>query len=203
MRGPEVIYFEGLPGSGKTSLINLISASYPNIFSTVGEYVDPVGGLEASVRYDQRYFLANDELKYKLARESGKPCLVDRGHLSTVLYSLAYTRIRGNHDLSYVVDWYFDTILENGMLPDQYIYLDIAPETSLARRARSLDWDNMWDHKEALIFARDNYPIYMRTYESNVQVFTLNSDRQSLREMQNEIVIYLGCNNSTQGHISL
>lgn len=201
MRNPEVIYFEGLPGSGKTSLTDLVSVSHSDVFKKVSEYVVPVEALEASVQYNQRYFQTNDELKYKLARECGKTCLVDRGHLSTVLYSLAYNRIRGDQDLSYIIDWYFDRILKERMLPDRYIYLDISPETSLARRARSLDWDNMWEHKEALIFARENYPILMQTYESEIPVYTLNSDSQSLPEMQKKIVVFLASDNRTQGYI--
>ena len=200
MRSPEVIYFEGLPGSGKTSLTDLVSVSHSDVFKKVSEYVVPVKALEASVQYNQRYFQTNDELKYKLARECGKTCLVDRGHLSTVLYSLAYNRIRGDQDLSYILDWYFDRILKERMLPDRYIYLDISPETSLARRTRSLDWDNMWEHREALIFARENYPILMQTYESEIPVFTLNSDCQSLPEMQNEIVVFLTGEHSNRGY---
>ena len=201
MRNPEVVYFEGLPGSGKTSLIKQMAASHPDRFTTVDEYVDPNEASSASIQYDQTFFLANDELKYKLARRSEKPCcLVDRGHLSSVLYSLAYTRIRGDRDLPYVVDWYFDRILKDGMLPDRYIYLDISPETSLARRTRTLGWDNMWDHKDALVFARENYPIFMRTYELGVPVLTLNSEQQSLPEMQEEVVVFLASEKNNQGY---
>lgn len=71
MRNPEVIYFEGLPNSGKTTLIKQITTSYPGALISVDEYIHPDKDKESNFD-SQRFFMENDELKYKFARESGR-----------------------------------------------------------------------------------------------------------------------------------
>ncbi len=192
MKNPEIIYFEGLPRSGKTTLTNQLSREYPQL-AAVGEYIHPA--LEDESNWaNQRIFMENDELKYKVAQAYGKQCLVDRGHLSTLLYTHAYNLIRGDKDLSYVDDWYAGTILKNKMLPDMYIYLDIPAEVSFNRRTIPLDLDNMWDHLEALNFARENYPRYIGTFEPNVPLITLSSHTLCIAELKTEVATILGLN---------
>jgi len=192
MRSPEVVYFEGLPGTGKTTLVTQLANSRPDILVPVNEYVHPGKDIPENYK-NQRFFMENDELKYKAARESGRRSLVDRGHLSTVLYTHAYRQIRGDQDLSYVDDWYTGKILKDKMLPDMYILLDIPPELSMARRIRELDPDNnIWDHLQALNFARENYPRYMGLFEPSVPVLTLSSHTMTIVDLKKEIAAILG-----------
>lgn len=194
MKSPEVVYFEGLPKAGKTSITRKISSEYPSLV-LVPEYVHPA--LEDPANWDKQFiFTENDEMKYQIARNSGKQCLVDRGHLSTLLYTHAYNLIRGDKDLRYVDDWYMGTIIKKGLLPDYYVYMDIPPEVSLARRTLPLDDDNMWDHIEALKFARDNYPRYMGMFEPSVPLLTLSSGSLTIEEMKIEVIHLLGLENS-------
>lgn len=193
MRSPEIVYFEGLPYSGKTTLIRQISAEYPDIFTAIDEYIHPdlLKGVDID---DQRVFMENDELKYQVARDSGRRCLVDRGHLSTVLYSHAYSRIKGDQDLSYVDEWYFGKILRDRMLPDLYILLDISPQISLIRKTTPFDLNNMWDNIDALNYAGDNYPRYIGVYEPDVPVLVLSSNSMTLPQLKDEIVAFFGIN---------
>lgn len=194
MRNPEVIYFEGLPGSGKTTLTTQIANSRPDMLVSIGEYVHPGKNIPENYT-NQRFFMENDELKYRAARESGRKSLVDRGHLSTVLYAHAYKQIRGDKDLSYVDDWYVGKILKDKMLPDMYIFLDIPAEVSIMRRISTFDPDNnIWDHLQALNFARENYPRYMGLFEPNVPVLTLSSVTMTIAELKKEIATILGIN---------
>lgn len=191
MARPEVIYFEGLPFSGKTSLTSQIAREHPDEFASVEEYTHPDKDIPGIFDY-QEFFMRNDELKYRIARECGKRCLVDRGHLSTVLYSHAYNRIKGYRDLSFVDDWYTEKILRENMLPDMYIHLDVSPETSIARRTGELTEDNMWDHLEGLKFARTHFPLYVAMYEPHVPVITLDSENKSIAELKNDVESVLG-----------
>lgn len=193
MRSPEIVYFEGLPCSGKTTLIRQIAAEYPDVFASIDEYLHPdlLKGVDVD---DPRVFIENDELKYQVARECGRRCLVDRGHLSTVLYSHAYNRIKGDRDLSHVDEWYFGKILRDKLLPDVYVLLDIPAQTSLSRRTTPFDLNNMWDHVDALEYARENYPRYMGIYEPNVPVLVLSSGSMTLAQLKNEVVTFLGVN---------
>lgn len=193
MRNPEIVYFEGLPYSGKTTLTKQIAAEYPDILTTIDEYIHPelLKGVEIN---DQRVFMENDELKYQVARDSGRRCLVDRGHLSTVIYSHAYNRIKGGRDLLYVDEWYFGKILRDRLLPDAYVLLDISAQTSLSRKTSPFDLNNMWDHIDALEYARENYPRYMGIYEPDVPVLVLSSNLMTRPQLKNEIVYFLGLN---------
>ncbi len=186
MKNPEVIYFEGLPGSGKTTLTTQLAQMHPQTF-LVPEYVHP--GKDNPASFDsQRFFMENDELKYKAARDSEKQALVDRGHLSTVLYSHAYQQIRGDKDLAYVDGWYVGKILKDRMVPDMYILLDISPELSMERRASTYNPDNnIWDHLEALKYARDSYTRFISAFEPNIPVLALNSATLTIPDLKREI----------------
>ncbi len=187
MARPEVIYFEGLPFSGKTSIVTQIAQEHPDEFIAVEEYIHPDKNVPGVFDY-QEFFMRNDELKYRIARECGKRCLVDRGHLSTVLYSHAYGKIKGDRDLSFVDEWYIEKILGNNMLPDMYVHLDVSPETSMARRTGALAEDNMWDYVEGLQFARTHFPLYVALYESHIPVLTLDSEIKSVAELKTDVV---------------
>ncbi len=191
MARPEVIYFEGLPFSGKTSITSQIAEEYPDEFASVEEYTHPDKDIPGIFDY-QEFFMRNDELKYQIARACERRCLVDRGHLSTVLYSHAYNRINDDRDLAFVDDWYRGKILRENMLPDMYIHLDVSPETSIARRTGPLVEDNMWDHLEGLQFARTHFPLYVAMYESHIPVITLDSESRSISELKTDVELILG-----------
>lgn len=192
MKSPEVVYFEGLPGSGKTTLTTSLASSRPDILAFIPEYIHP-GKNDPKNFENQRFFMENDELKYKVARESSKKSLVDKGHLSTVLYTHAYRQIRGDKGLSYVDDWYIGKILKDRMLPDMYILLDISAEVSLARRVSTFDPDNnIWDHLQALNFARENYLRYIALFEPSVPLLVLDSGTMTIPELKKEIAVILG-----------
>src|SRR6185369_7824262 len=143
MAKSNVVYVEGLPGSGKTTLLKRLSLIVPNL-TVVSEYVNPTEADEAISEDDEGYFLANDERKWRTARVAGGACVVDRGHLSTVLYNKAHERIKGEHQVD-VDTWYHGRILPTNMQPDAYGHLDTVPETPLRRRPTA-GWDNMWDY---------------------------------------------------------
>lgn len=186
MKKPLVVYIEGLPGGGKTTLVHQTAELYPTIFDAIPEYIDRQAGNKASERTDQAYFLKNDEAKYRQARNSDKISLVDRGHLSTVLYCKAFEMIIGQRLID-VDDWYVNHILAKGMLPDLYVHLIVAPRTTFARRPKTLTWNNMWDYEVALNFARTQFMKYVQEYE-HVPVLELNADVQSINEIREAVM---------------
>lgn len=185
----KVVYIEGLPGSGKSTLIERLSLRFPDLH-TIGEYIDTTNSVDALNDGDETFFVRNDENKYKTARLKAGLCIVDRGHLSTILYNKAYEKIKGQLPVD-VDRWYSDKILAGNMLPDAYIHLDTVPATSLARRAKS-DWDNMWDYEEALEFASIGYREYMAKYEAHIPVLHLSADSLSIEQVDAEVIKFLG-----------
>lgn len=113
---------------------------------------------------------------------------------SLFAYVYTYNRIKGDRDLSYVDDWYFGKILRDRMLPDLYILLDVSPQISLSRKITPFDLDNMWDHIDALNYARDNYSRYIGVYEPDVPVLVLSSNSMTLPQLKDEIITFLGVN---------
>jgi thymidylate kinase len=190
MSSAEVIYVEGLPGSGKTTLIGRLALRHPGLFNTIGEYVDPGEATAAVAASDETYFTRNDVNKYRAARASLLPCLVDRGHLSTLLYNQAHELVQG-HTIVDVDTWYRETILGQGMLPDAYIHLDTEPITSLKRRPPAVDWINIWDDERALTFARQGYADLMAGPEASVPVLRLQADRMNFTEIDTAVMSFL------------
>jgi thymidylate kinase len=186
----EAVYIEGLPASGKTTLIGRMALRFPDALTTIGEYVHPEEATAALANNDETYFMRNDTLKHDLARSATRTCLVDRGHLSTVLYNKAHQAIYGQ-SLVDVDTWYADTILGEGKLPDVYIHLDTDPLTSLKRRPPAENWLNMWDDPQALAIARQGYRDYMEQFESEVPVLRLPADQMNFAEIDQEVSQFL------------
>lgn len=186
MQEPLVIYFEGLPGGGKTTLITNAAIDYPELFTAIPEYLNAQAALEASKAKNQTYFWSNDEDKYRAARGSRKIALVDRGHLSTVIYSRAYTLLKDNV-LADTDEWYENTILANGMLPDLYVHLSVSPKTTFARRPKTLSWDNVWDYPEALTYARQELRRLIQVYEQ-VPILEIDADTLTIPEVQKKFI---------------
>lgn len=192
MRKFDVVYVEGLPGSGKTTLLNGLGAQFAGLH-IVGEYADPVAADEAISVDDESYFLKNDERKYRTARTVGGLTLVDRGHLSTVLYNEGHEMVMGERTVD-TGSWYKETILRKGMLPDAYILLETPPGTTFSRRPPTTDWDNMWDKREVLEYAVDpvtGYLGYMGMYERDVPVLTIQADHLGVEEVQDKALEFL------------
>jgi thymidylate kinase len=176
-----VVYVEGIPGGGKTSIINRLAQKFPDRVLGVPEYVNPRKNNEG-----QNYFMKNDEMKWKIARNSEKVLtFVDRGHLSTVIYSLAELKIKENTNMLEVLDWYFESVLIEKRLPDYYVLLNIDPTLSLERRKDSWSADNMWDYREALEFANQYYAKFINTFEFAIPLITIMSDGLTLDEVEN------------------
>lgn len=184
MKESMIVYIEGIPAGGKTTTLNRLSKKFPDRLSIVSEYVN-----SEEAQSDQSWFMRNDEMKLEMAKGSKKEFVfVDRGHLSTVIYSLAEARIKGDNDGLKVFDWYFGTILPRKQLPDYYIFLRTNPELSLKRRAHLLTKDNMWDYQEALELANNSYPAFMNKYEQTIPLLTIHTDQLTLDQLEEQFI---------------
>lgn len=93
----KIIFIEGLPGVGKTTIINNLR----NIKDV--NVVDEVINTQSE---DNRtkYYLKNDELKFNLYKEG--LIVFDRGFLSTISYEQTKKIINNDYDESIALDWF-------------------------------------------------------------------------------------------------
>lgn len=182
-----VIYVEGIPASGKTTTLNGLSRKFPDRVLYIPEYIN-----QEVMSGGQDWFMRNDEMKWQMARGSGKEfTFVDRGHLSTIIYSLAEFKIKQKKEVLRVLNWYFESILSPKRLPDDYVFLKADPMISLQRRKHLLTPDNMWDYQEALELANSCYPVLMG-YELGVNLLTIPADSLSLDQIEQKFVSHFG-----------
>lgn len=92
-----IIFIEGLPGVGKTTMINSIR-NIENV-NVVDEVIN--SQLEEN---RTKYFLKNDEIKINLYKEG--LIVIDGGFLNTISYEQAKKIINPNYDNSLALKWF-------------------------------------------------------------------------------------------------
>lgn len=114
----KLIFLEGLPGVGKTTLIKKIEQLYPFV-NTVDELIKvPIPHYKTQNEF---WFMQNDDKK--ISTHSSGIIVIDRGPISTLSYCQTrfITDSAFNFDMARVRDWFFNYIdLLNS--PNTYIY---------------------------------------------------------------------------------
>ena len=79
----KLIYLEGLPGVGKTTIVKTLREQYPNI-TTVDEIINEK--IFNNINLFQEMYFDNDDMKYASCKNVS---VVDRGPISTLSYNQA------------------------------------------------------------------------------------------------------------------
>jgi len=152
--------FEGLPGSGKTTLTKDLSRNLKA--KRIGEIINKnlkeilpseVGNVK------QSFFFNSDKRKYFLASKYSKKriTLMDRGYLSTIAYNLCLNK---NIEKIYKIEKILSKIYSMDCV---YIYIKISPETSVSRSNKiPNNPDDMWSFLDNLYKARKFYDDRLR-----------------------------------------
>ncbi|MBU4502363.1 MAG: deoxynucleoside kinase [Nanoarchaeota archaeon] len=186
----EAVVFEGLPGCGKTSLINLL-ASELNV-TKIPEILDQ-GKLwgEAKETENQDFFWLNDVSKMRLAKNSTEVALVDRGYASTLAYNYARTAIDKTNDYQRMLDKYYEDIVENNLTADLYIYVDTPIESAFVRKDRKVEKGNPWRDPTYLKGIITFYEMFFTEMERCTPTIRLGrtlSLEQLVKELEHKIV---------------
>ncbi len=152
------IVFEGIDGSGKSSLIEKLDQhdfyfTYEPTGSEVGQIADRIAGENTSPYLDMFLYMADrvshtEDIRKKI--ESGKSVICDRYWGSTVAYQSAYDDI----SLDYAEEVQRPFILE----PDITILFDLDPEVAL-ERISGREIRSKYEKLEFLNKVRENYLI--------------------------------------------
>lgn len=98
----KVVFLEGLPGIGKTTMVNAIkNRNIKNVY-TVDEIINPT--IIGLVSHNQNDFIENDNLKYNKYNDG--LIIIDRGFISTLSYNETLNIIKNNKQIDIVNEWF-------------------------------------------------------------------------------------------------
>jgi len=145
-----LVIFEGLPGTGKTTLIHQLSKelNLPKIEEILDQNLDKISPKKTR-GFSQKFFFHSDRLKYSLAKKTDKKkiVLIDRGIFSTWAYNICLNdknilRQAENNAKSIIKKYGSDCI---------YVYIKISAKLSLIRKTKKAnDPLDTWSFKENL-----------------------------------------------------
>lgn len=147
-----VITIEGMPGAGKTTAANHLTAAG---HAVVGEYTSYSGSPTSLDEHpavdDDRAHQANWLRKHRAAidrRSAGATVFVDRDWLTSLAY--AYS-IRDDELLARRADWAIRHLRAGALaLPSAYVVVHVDADESLRRRARQLRPNHPWSRPNPL-----------------------------------------------------
>jgi len=171
-----IIFLEGLPGIGKTTLINKIrDLNLKNIY-----VVDEI--LENSKDYSQSFFMKNDIKKITKYKEG--IIIIDRGPISTLSYNECLDVIAQNKDINSVVKWFnnnFKKIYRQSNI--KTIYLKKHKHEYLLRYVNEQDpYGSIKNQKILEEITLKN----IKKYCANYKIFYI--DNYSIEDVINEII---------------
>lgn len=138
------ICIEGLPGAGKTSLLNLLKNHFDALF------LEEITLSEKGDR-DNIYYLKNDLLKNKLAKKALTPLVFsDRSYFSTLAYNYAASYIEPENTyktIKAIISKYLNA--KRLTAPDICLFLDIDVKIAFNRQ-RKENYTKLWHNKQFL-----------------------------------------------------
>ena len=152
-----VIALEGIPGAGKTTIMERLRNDYGAIDGI--DQILPRDLPDETITLPK--ILESDQLKTLSINKSLAPIIVlDRYYQSTLAYHWAYDRVFGEREFSMVQDWK-EKALETKTLtvPDYTFFIDVDPVLSTQRKNRELVnyGTKAWIRNDFLISMRQYY----------------------------------------------
>ena len=100
----KIIFLEGLPNVGKTTIVNAIKSKNIKDIHVVDEVILPTDDMK--YLNSQQYFMDNDI--YKINQYDSGLIIIDRGLISTLSYNQASKIINENKDFEKVNKWFLE-----------------------------------------------------------------------------------------------
>lgn len=171
----KIFAFEGLPGTGKTSIVNFFSEKGT---STVQQILpsEPLCDFDMP----QSFYFRSDQMKTKYYLKSkDKICLLDRYYVSTLAYYWSYDKIHMTNRYRKALRWYKNSLKNKTLIrPFSVFCIAISPVLSLARKGReqSNSTNNLWCNKDFLKYFNNYYDYFYNNIEPKTRVIKLSGN---------------------------
>lgn len=174
--GPRfIIALEGLPGSGKTTLVNLLRQRLSTSLRTVPQII--YSG-KRRTQFSVQYYLENDVRKCARAerfKAKGFSVIMDRCVLSTLAYTATLDKFKNTKNYQYVVSQFFQFVRKGKLnLPDICIYIKITPATSVARKRRNRRHYYVWNDQQFLRTMDRHSQVRLRSFKCRAKFINGN-----------------------------
>lgn len=142
------LIFEGLPGSGKTSVARVLSRDFG--FKKINE---SKGYLDNSFKRKLQVDIFRETVeRYSLINYFGKgKFIIDRGYLSVLAWDYCEDVLYGTGQLAEKQKWINQSFIKNEIFhPTMYVYFKLSPEKSVLRKPRAVSRGDVWSSSNGL-----------------------------------------------------
>jgi thymidylate kinase len=177
----QIICFEGLPGSGKTTLINMLKESNPEHIFVIPEILGEISNED--LNSNQNFYYENDKMKFQQAFESSFPyILIDRGPISTLVYNYGKSKITGDYqEYHQLMGMYFDDFSKSKKFATTYVYIKTDISKSNERVSSNIG-ANYWGDKKSLEYIDEAYLSLIKVLSPESTIFQMNSNDKFLSD---------------------
>lgn len=175
----KMIILEGLPGIGKTTIVNKIKSLHLDNVYAVDEIIKPE--IIDKFSDDETEYMINDELK--ISKYNNGIIIMDRGPISTLSYNQTNTIINKEFNSTPVVNWFLelmDKLNDNNI---KIIYLKRKDNEFYLPYENEKDAFGSIENQQLL----ENITIYnCKKYFKNFEI--VDYDKNKMEEFINEII---------------
>lgn len=174
----KIIFLEGLPGVGKSTIINYIENLNKNNVHAVNEIIVDI---EDKTPIEQDLFIMNDNLKINKYDEG--IIVIDRGPISTLTYNIVRDELVENFSSKPVIDW-FNTIKDIFNQNNIFIYY-----LTTNGKEYYLPYNNEMDPNGSIENQKrvEEVALYnIKKYSKNYKIIEYN--KQNMEDIINEII---------------
>lgn len=174
----KIFFLEGLPGVGKSTIINYIANLNNDNIHTVNEIII---NIEDKTPIEQDLFIMNDNLK--INKYNDGIIIIDRGPISTLTYNIVKDELVENFSSKQVIDW-FNTIKDIFHQDNVFIYY-----LTTNGKEYYLPYNNKMDPNGSIANQKrvEKVAIHnIKKYSKNYKIIEYN--KQNMEDIINEII---------------
>lgn len=178
MKQKIIVAFEGLPGSGKTTIAQMLAQAFN------GDYIPEIISNKKYLSNQDEYYIESEKLKVKKYKKSLKKYIfLDRSPLSMLAYNFG-KKANGLENIYKGLQVEFNKIPQ----PDLYVYLKINDVNICNQRKGTKDRNPIWTDINNLKEIRNFYEKYFSKTKKSI---IISAEDNSINKIYNLITIYL------------